>query len=245
MTMPDNPYATPKSTGQADEMPARVTMPMRWFFMVMFSLAAFFQIKIGATAIKAGYFPDEATLRVHPDPRDVYWLALRYVLPWCVVMGLVGVHAVWNLARRRWSRAVFWSGLLAALFSWVSFGILNVVLVTLWMLKRPGRPGESEVRLEAETVESIGVEEAMRILKVEAMNRFGIRENQFGASLARGLRIAPGEVSGFINDLEVDYGVSLEDEVDPSRASVQDMIEVLARRKGDGLTGGREIGGSW
>jgi hypothetical protein len=137
---PDNPYATPKTAGEVELPPVAVTMPMRWFFIVMFSLAAFFQIKIGATVAMEGYFPDEAALKQHPAG-DAYWIIARYLLPWFVVMGLVSVHAAWSLVRRRWSRTVFWTGMLASFFTWVPFLILNVVPVTLWILRRPGRNG--------------------------------------------------------------------------------------------------------
>jgi hypothetical protein len=112
MMMPDNPYATPKSTGQAEELSAPVTMPMRWLFMVMFSLAAFLQIKMGVTVAMEGYFPGAEK---HSDP--LHAESARDLFPWIVVMGLVSLAEVWCLARRRWSWWVFVAALAGALFT--------------------------------------------------------------------------------------------------------------------------------
>lgn len=90
-------------------------------------------------------------------------------------------------------------------------------------------------------MKTIAPEEAIRILKEQAMSRFGIKEDQFGVSLSGTLRIAPGEINGFFDDMEEDYGFSLADGVNPSTASVQDMIDVLSRstmrREGAGCGG--------
>jgi hypothetical protein len=234
MKMRDNPYATPQAAGPAEEAPARVTMRGRWFFIVVFSVSVAYQLMIGVSGVRDGYFPDAAERARYADPDHPYWIANRFVMPLFLGTGVMTLNVIWNLLRRRWSRWVFWTGLLAAFLTWIPFLILNVVPVMLWISRRPGRFGAVPVS-SAKSVETMPVDEAIRILREEARLRFEIREEQFGVSLVGRLRIAPGEVNGFLYDLEADHGVSLVDEVDESTASVQDMIDVLARRKMDAL----------
>ena len=218
-----NPYAAPRVAARVDELPARVTMRMRWLFIVMFTISGLYQIVACVWVTWARY----SAGAMAGNGRMMDWLLIPCFF---TIAGFVALYVVWCLLRGRWSREVFWMGLVVAFLTWAPFLILNAVPVSLWIFKRPGRGGDGKGHLLAKKRVAIPDDEAIRILKTEAMIRFGIREDQFGVSLARGLRFAPGEVDGFLEDLEVDHGISLRDEVDASRVSVQEMLEVVARR---------------
>lgn len=214
-----NPYAAPKVAARVDELPVRVTMRMRWLFIVMFTISGLYQILAGcAWAYVSGTIVETG--------RTVD----RIFGPCLFIGGVMAFYVVWCLLRRRWSRGVFWMGLAVAFLTWAPFWILNVVPVALWIMNRPRRGDDVAIGRVAKERVAVPAEEAIRILKTEAMIRFGIRADQLGVSLVRGLRFAPGEVIGFLKDLEVDHGIRLGDEVDASRVSVQEMLEVLGRR---------------
>ncbi|MEK7951688.1 hypothetical protein [Luteolibacter soli] len=139
---------------------------------------------------------------------------------------LIGVVAVSN---KKWSRVVAslaWYPLLLL----VPIGTVLGILALRLLKDAPGEREEFVKRMKA-----IPPEEAVRIVKEEALRRFGIREDQLGVSLVGGLRIAPGEVRGFLDDLEVDYGFSLAGEVNAGTASVREMMDAVLRgREGEG-----------
>lgn len=92
------------------------------------------------------------------------------------------------------------------------------------------RDDPEEVRRFHESVKTLSPEEMASIVSREAISRFGIQETDFGDSLVGSLRISPGEVNGFIDDLEADYGFRLADKVRPSTTSVLDIINVLSKK---------------
>jgi hypothetical protein len=226
-----HPYASPQAAGPAEERQARVTVRGRWYFMVIFTVSLVYRLMIGVMLIREMFFPGGTGLERNPGAAGRLGI-MELILWWFLflVTGVMTLHAIWNLALRRWSRTVFWTGLVASILSWAPFLILNVVTVILWILRRPGRFGAVAVD-SASAVETRSVDELIRILKEEAMIRFEIGEGQFGLPLVGRLRVAPGEVNGFLYDLEADHGVSLVDEVDASSTSVQDMIDILASRR--------------
>jgi len=117
MMMEEDPYATPRSDAEVEAPRVQSRIPMRWPLMVLFTLAAVFQMKVGATAVMNGYFAGGELRARYPDPLDVFWLAARYVMPWCLAMGLVSVLEVWCLARRQWSSWIFLAAFAGAVFT--------------------------------------------------------------------------------------------------------------------------------
>jgi hypothetical protein len=142
-----------------------------------------------------------------------------------VVYVLIGL-ALLRASEKRWVRGV-------AILAWlpllrlVPIGtVLGIVAMRLLWTSR----GEREAFVKV--MNALSPAEAARILKEQAMSRFGIKEEQVGVSLVGELRFAPGEVNGFLDDLEEDYGFALADEVNASTASVKDMLDALARVRG-------------
>lgn len=62
-----------------------------------------------------------------------------------------------------------------------------------------------------------------------AITRFEIRIYEFDMPLVDELRFPIAEVTGFIEFLETDFAVDLDDEVSASTTSVQDIIDTLTR----------------
>lgn len=93
------------------------------------------------------------------------------------------------------------------------------------------RDDPAEVRSFHEAMGSASPEEVARIVRQEAADRFGIGSDQFDLPLVEGLRFAPGEVIGFIDDLEAEYGFRPVDEVSPSTASVHDLVAAFASQR--------------
>jgi len=144
-------------------------------------------------------------------------------------LGVVYVLIGLGLFRdKRWFRGV-------AMVAWIPvmwiFPIGTVLGFVAMMLLRNSR-GEREKFLKV--VDATSADDAARMLKEQSMGRFGIKEDQLNVSLAGGLRISPGEINGFLADMEEDYGFCLADEVNVSTVSVQEMMAVLARQKGRG-----------
>jgi len=144
-------------------------------------------------------------------------------------LGVVYVLIGLGLFRdKRWCRGV-------AMVAWIPvmwmFPIGTVLGFVAMMLLRNSREEREEF---LKVVDATSAEDAARMLKEQAMSRFGIREDQLNVSLAGGLKISPGEINGFLADMEEDYGFCLADEVNVSTVSVQEMMAVLARQKGRG-----------
>jgi hypothetical protein len=142
-----------------------------------------------------------------------------------VLYVLIGL-ALLRASEKRWVRGV-------AILAWlpllrlVPIGtVLGIVAMRLLWTSR----GEREALVKV--MNAVSPAEAARILKEQAMSRFGIKEEQVGVSLVGELRFAPGEVNGFLDDMEEDYGFALADEVNASTASVQDLLDALARVRG-------------
>lgn len=128
---------------------------------------------------------------------------------------LAGLIAAVN---RPWSRTL-------ARIAWYPLLLLVPVGTVLGILAlRILRDDPVERQKFREEMRSISPEEAARIVRQEAASRFRLKDDQFDMPLVGSLRFAPGEVIGFIEDLETDYGFRPSAEVSPSSASARDLI---------------------
>ena len=78
-------------------------------------------------------------------------------------------------------------------------------------------------------MQSVPKEEALKILRTEASDRFGLSESQFEASLVQDLRVNLGDLHSFIEDMEIDHGFQFAPELVPASASVLDLERTLDR----------------
>jgi hypothetical protein len=82
-----------------------------------------------------------------------------------------------------------------------------------------------------EEMRSVSPEEAARVVRQEALSRFGIKDDKFHLPLVGRIRFAPVGVIGFSEDLETNYGFRSSSKVSPSTASVDDLIEAFTTKK--------------
>ena len=135
---------------------------------------------------------------------------------------LIGLVAA---SSRPWCKTI-------ARFAWYPL-LLLVPFGTVWgiMALKSLRYDPEATRRFHENVKTLPHEEIASIIRRAAIREFGLKESQFGVSLAGGLRVQPGNVYHFTADLEAEYGFKLVNMVDPSTASVEDIINVINRKK--------------
>jgi hypothetical protein len=78
-----------------------------------------------------------------------------------------------------------------------------------------------------EAVRTLSPEEAAKIVRREAVKKFVIKEEHFTRALVDDLRIAPFEVTEFIEDLESDYGFSFTRDFSIDSVSVEQLIAAI------------------
>jgi hypothetical protein len=135
---------------------------------------------------------------------------------------LAGLIAAVN---RPWSRTLariaWYPALLIVPFGTV-FGILALRIL---------RDDPVERQRFREEMRSISPDDAARIVRQEAASRFRLKDDQFDLPLVGSLRFAPGEVIGFMEDLETDYGFRPSAKVSPSSASAHDLIAAFTPKQ--------------
>ncbi|MCW1887862.1 hypothetical protein OKA04_24195 [Luteolibacter flavescens] len=69
-------------------------------------------------------------------------------------------------------------------------------------------------------------EAAARVIRERAMERFGLKEADLGRSLVGEMNLPPGEVGGFVTEMDEEFGMKLEESVDVRTVSVEGMMKV-------------------
>ena len=154
-------------------------------------------------------------------------VALETKGPDIVLMSSVG--AAYILAgliagsTRPWCRVVAqiaWYPCLLAVPIGTVLGILAIRIL---------REDKTESDKHVAAMQKIPKEDAVKVLRIEASNRFKISDAQFDVPLVQDLRINPGDVHSFIEDMEIDHGFRFSAELVPSTASVLDLERTLER----------------
>lgn len=131
--MDADPYHPPEV---ALNDPGASRAPLRWVFIVLFSLSMLSQIVISLIAIRDGYFPSEEMLERFPGSASRYWIANRLVMPAFMVTSMLSAYVTISLVKRRWTPRIFWLGLVACLLTWIPFQNLFIVPVLAWIFTR-------------------------------------------------------------------------------------------------------------
>ena len=76
-------------------------------------------------------------------------------------------------------------------------------------------------------MKAVPKEEALKILRTEAADRFAVSESQLEASLVQDLRVNLGDLHSFIEDMEIDHGFRFGPELVPASASILDLERAL------------------
>jgi hypothetical protein len=74
-------------------------------------------------------------------------------------------------------------------------------------------------------------QEAAEIIKVQSMRALGIKEHQMTSSILTELRVPPGDLEGFFDDLEDRYGFFVSPDDRASIRSVSDIIRIVQNRE--------------
>jgi hypothetical protein len=79
-------------------------------------------------------------------------------------------------------------------------------------------------------VKRMTLSEMEEIVRSRAADQLDITSEQMGASLEE-LRITPGKVNQFLDDLDYDLGLPVSSDDRPSIATIQDLVDLLEQRQ--------------
>ena len=122
--------------------------------------------------------------------------------------------------------ALFWRHhWLYAVGGWVFMLLADMALIFFWL------PRSKERDQIPQQPTPIPADQVADIIKAQSMQSLGIKEHQISSPILQELRVPPGDLEDFLDDLEARYGFFVSPDDRSKMQSISDLIRVVQNTK--------------